>query len=225
MKKFKHDFVQAPVLNRVTNEETGKRHYALEDGTVFPSVTTVLSELPSKGLDAWRKRLGEKEANKKSQHGSNRGTALHAALEQYVRNETPTITHPVVRSLYNQVRATFNAFDNARLIETGLYSRRLFMAGTPDYIGDWNGILSVVDLKTSTKPKQEKYIWSYYCQVAAYAVMYEELFGVRPEQGVIVVAVEESPTPQLFKKPIDECFPMLVEYVQKLQEYRKTLTG
>jgi len=220
MKRFNHQLVDPPKLVQVNDLVTGKRCYGLEDGTTFPSVTTVLKELPSKGLDAWRKRLGDKEADKVSKRASDRGSALHKAVELYVRNEPSIITQPIVKSLFNQVRASFNAFDNVKVIESPLYSKRLFMAGTPDYIGEYGNILSVVDLKTSTKPKQDKYIWSYYCQVAAYAVMYEELYGIRPEQGVIVIAVEESPVPQVFKKPISECFELLVDYVKKLQEYR-----
>jgi hypothetical protein len=215
--------VAPPELIQVNDESTGKRCYGLPDGTTFPSVTTVLKELPSKGLDAWRKRVGDKEADKLSKHGMNRGTALHKVVEQYIRNEKPDISHPLVKILFNQVRASLNSLDNIRVIESPLFSRRLFMAGTPDIIGDYAGILSVVDLKTSTKTKMDKYIWSYYCQVAAYAVMYEELYGIRPEQGVIIIAVENSPIPQVFKKPIDECFVLLVDYVSKLNEYRKSL--
>ena len=219
-KLFNHQLVEPPKLIQINDTETGKRCYGLEDGTRFPSVTTVLKELPSKGLDAWRKRLGDKEADKVSKRASDRGSALHKAMEQYVRNEQPVIEQPIVKSLFNQVRNSFNAIDNVKVIESPLYSRRLFMAGTPDLIGDYNNILSVVDLKTSTRPKLDKYIWSYYCQVAAYAVMFHELYGVRPKQGVIIIAIEDSPVPQVFKKPISECFDLLVEYVEKLQEYR-----
>jgi hypothetical protein len=223
MKIFDHQLVITPELLQINDKVTGKRCYGLTDGTTFPSVTTVLGELPSKGLADWRKRVGDKEADKLSKHGMNRGSALHKAVEQYIRNEKPEISHPIVKILFNQVRASFNAFDNVKVIESPLYSRRLNMAGTPDLIGDYSGLLSVVDLKTSTKTKMDKYIWSYYCQVAAYAVMYEELYGIRPEQGVIIIAVENSPIPQVFKKSIDECFILLVDYVKKLKQYRENV--
>jgi hypothetical protein len=223
MKIFNHQLVTPPELIQINDPVTGKRCYGLPDGTTFPSVTTVLKELPSKGLDAWRKRVGDKEADRATQHGANRGSALHKVLEQYVRNEKPEIEHPIVKTLFSQVRASFNALDNIKVIESPLFSRRLFMAGTPDIIGDYSDLLSVVDLKTSTKVKQEKYIWSYYCQVAAYAVMYEELYGIRPKQGVIIIAVEQSPVPQIFKKSISECFDLLVDYVRKVNDYKKSL--
>ena len=61
------------------------RLYLTPDGESLPSVTTVLSKTKDKsGLDRWRKRVGEKTAEKIIADSSRIGTALHLFIEHYV---------------------------------------------------------------------------------------------------------------------------------------------
>ena len=57
------------------------RKYKCPNGVSYPSVTTVLSILSEDGIRAWRKRVGEVEANKISHRAATRGTAVHAIVE------------------------------------------------------------------------------------------------------------------------------------------------
>lgn len=218
---FLHDFVPPSDLRQIDDDQG--RRYALPDGTCYPSVTTILGELPNEGLAKWRQRVGDKAANKEQRRTASRGTALHTALNRYLMNEPVTINTSLVQMLFKQVRPTLNALGRIRLLEQPLYSHKLRMAGTPDCVADWSDVLSVVDFKTSNRPKQERYLTGYYCQVGAYAHMFNERYGVLPEQGVIVVAVEESPVPQVFRRPINECFDLLKDYVRRLTAWRKSL--
>ena len=70
--------------------------HTTEDGRVYehpverknyPSITTVLSILSEAGIKAWRKRVGEEEANKISYRASQRGTAVHELIEKYIDND------------------------------------------------------------------------------------------------------------------------------------------
>ena len=66
----------------------GKRFYQVtKDNKVIatlPSVTTVMGEMSDKsGLEKWKKRVGEKEANRISQLSMNRGTIMHRQIELY----------------------------------------------------------------------------------------------------------------------------------------------
>ena len=56
------------------------------EGVKYPSITTVLSILSQAGIQAWRKRVGEEEANRISHRASTRGTAVHAIVEDYLNN-------------------------------------------------------------------------------------------------------------------------------------------
>jgi genome maintenance exonuclease 1 len=66
----------------------GKRHYCLPDGSKVPSVTTILDRTkPQEAREAlanWKKRVGEQQAQAITTEAANRGTRMHAYLEQYV---------------------------------------------------------------------------------------------------------------------------------------------
>jgi len=63
MKKFIHrdDVGDFEIPDRV--EKDGKRYYLTPDGNYYPSITSILSQQENLGLEAWKERVGEKEAN------------------------------------------------------------------------------------------------------------------------------------------------------------------
>ncbi len=69
-------------------QENGLRFYQVTEGSKIvaklPSVTTILGETKDKsGLDKWRKRVGEKEADRISNLSMSRGTIMHRLIELY----------------------------------------------------------------------------------------------------------------------------------------------
>lgn len=194
--------------------------YVKPDGTSYMSVTTLLKQLPNEGLEQWKRRVGPKQAAKISKEATVRGTALHSAAEGYLRNTPLVITDPLKKAAFSQIVPLLDRIDNIRLIETALYSDQLRLAGTPDCIADFDSELSIIDFKTSTRIKEEKYVQSYYMQLAAYAYMFKQHYGILPRWGVIIMSVDESSQPQFFKKPIPECFKLLSGYVKDLNNYR-----
>ena len=73
-------------LKRV--HKNGQRFYQVSEGQdvvgLFPSITTVLSGTSDKtGLEEWRKRVGEEEADRISKLSMNRGTVMHRLIELY----------------------------------------------------------------------------------------------------------------------------------------------
>jgi genome maintenance exonuclease 1 len=73
-------------INR--REIGGLRFYEVSDDNkiigLFPSITTVLGQTKDQsGLDKWKKRVGEYEANRISTLSMNRGTVMHRLLELY----------------------------------------------------------------------------------------------------------------------------------------------
>ena len=75
-------------IKRVYKKD-GRRYYEVKDGNktviaTLPSVTTVMGSMSDKsGLDAWRKRVGEEEADRISNLSMNRGTIMHRLIELY----------------------------------------------------------------------------------------------------------------------------------------------
>ena len=65
----------------------GVRHYGVDDQTIYPSVTSVISHQSRDRIAAWRAKVGVEAANKKSKRATTRGTRCHRVWEVCLRNE------------------------------------------------------------------------------------------------------------------------------------------
>lgn len=63
-------------------EINGERFYVQDDGTIAPSVTTVLGIIRQPFLEEWRGRVGNANAERIVREACDIGDAVHAALEQ-----------------------------------------------------------------------------------------------------------------------------------------------
>lgn len=177
----------------------GKRYYTLEDGTRLPSVTTVLGAQKKDAIMKWRKRVGEEEANRVSKKATGRGTAVHSLCEDYLNNKKINMGMPDAYEMFLSIKPLLNRINNIHYQECALWSKQLGMAGRVDCIGEFDGVLSVIDFKTSKKVKTEAHIEDYFWQTTAYALMYEEMIGTPIDDIVIIMAVEDD-QPLVFKQ-------------------------
>jgi len=193
MKTFiHHDFGK---LDRDTKPD-GTRLYKTPSGKSYPSVTTVTGLHTKKGIMEWRKRVGEAEANRISGKASARGTRIHSLCESYLRSE-PCEPDMFDKELFESISQWLGDINNIHALEDPLYSDHLEVAGTVDCIAEFQGKLSVIDFKTSSKPKDRDDIHQYFMQTAAYAVAFEERTGIPIGRLVIIMAVDND-DPRLF---------------------------
>lgn len=177
----------------------GKRHYCLPDGSKVPSVTTILdktkSEEKKKVLADWRKSVGEERAQQITTEAANRGTRMHAYLEQYVLTEDmkPLPSNPYAHpSWFMAAEVILNGLKNVDEfwgVEVPLYYSGLY-AGTTDCLGLWKGKPAILDFKQSNKPKKREWIEDYFLQLAAYAQAHDHMHGTNIDTGVILMAVQ-----------------------------------
>lgn len=211
------DYVeQTTVLPEVdTITIKNKRWYETPNGT-YPSVTTILGHEEKPWLNDWKNMLGEKKANKETKRCSKRGEAVHLMSELYLKNvPIEEVTKGQERSniqLFNMIKLAFNKrINNIRAQEVGLWSDQLMLAGRVDCIAEYDGVLSVIDFKTSNNDKDEKMIQDYLLQCTAYALMYTELYGEPIDDIVVIIAVENGLMPLVYKKKIDDYIePLMV---------------
>jgi genome maintenance exonuclease 1 len=208
---FQHNWLPKIEMKRVTDEQTGKRLYTTPEGKRYPSVTTVLSQHSAAGIQAWRARVGEAEANRISSYAAKRGTRIHALCESFLKNEPVVIENPVHREMFESLKPELEKIDNVRALEHGLYSNYLRLAGTVDCIADYRGRPCVIDFKTSRKLKNRDQIQSYFMQTSAYAIMAEERHGLSIPWMVILIMVDDS-APQVFIEHRDDWADCLLEY-------------
>jgi genome maintenance exonuclease 1 len=200
-----------PDLKSETHTD-GKRYYTLEDGSRLPSVTTVLGALKKEAIMKWRKRVGEEAANAISRKASGRGTNVHTLCERYLNNESLGEIMPDAKEMFYSIKPLLNRINNIHYQEQALWSKQLGMAGRVDCIAEFDGVLSVIDFKTSKRIKLSGDIEDYYWQTTAYALMYEELIGVPINNLVIIMAVENE-QPLLFKQNTQDHIDGLVKAI------------
>lgn len=211
--------VEFPELETV--ELDGKRHYITPSGNYYPSITTVLSLQSKAGIDRWKKRIGEKEAEKQSYQASVRGTYMHYIIEDYLKNDYNPLKyseHPLSQFLFGICKQDINRINNIHAQEIPLYSDKLKIAGRCDCIAEFDGILSIIDFKTSKKEKEEKYILNYFVQESAYAAMYYELTGIPIKQIVTIISTECGSSQVFVKNDIMYYMKFLIKYID---QYKK----
>ena len=208
-------------LPKLTRETTPQgRKYFTPEGNSYPSITTVLSILSKDKIQEWRKKVGEAEANKISQQASVRGTAVHQLAEDYLNNKEDWKKGAMPSNLFsfNHIKPILDKnINNIYMQEAFLYSDRLSTAGQVDCIAEYEGKLSIIDFKTSRKPKKEEWITNYFIQTAFYAAAFYERTGLKAKQGVVIITVDGS-EPQVFKVNTFDYLPHFMAVREKYKE-------
>ena len=172
----------------------GSRHYNLE-GSNLPSVTSILkatqSEEDKAAIDAWKERVGHKEADRIKNEASSRGSSMHSYIEQFLlgkfnldlldeENKSKKMALEIIdNGLKNKLTEIWGA--EATVYYPGKY------AGTADCIGVYEGKETILDFKQSNKPKKEEYIEDYFLQIGAYSLAHNTVHNSKITQGVILI--------------------------------------
>ena len=215
---FNHKPVELTEMESVTTDSG--RKYKTPEGVNYPSITTVLSILSRDSIAKWRKRVGEAEANKISTRASGRGTRVHEIIEKYINNEEDYrngYTPDIIQSFIDIRHILDNRIGTVYAMEAPLYSDHLGVAGRVDCVAEFDGKLSIIDFKTSMKPKRIEWIKNYFMQESAYAIMWEERTGMPIVQLVTIISVDNS-EPQVFIEHRDNWVRTLRETIAQYNE-------
>jgi hypothetical protein len=229
MKIFNHVGLIEPIeMNTVMIE--GRRYYNTPTGNKHKSVTTVISNNAKKQevLAKWRARVGKEKAQQISSRAATRGNRYHKLAENYMNNEhddTLYREYPLVWIMFDSSRKILDNINNIYLQEAALYSDFLGIAGRVDCIAEYNGVLSIIDFKTSAEEKKEEYLYDYYVQETAYACMLQELYDVKVKQLVTIIACENGDTQVSIQPVKKEYFVKLQEYIREYEEKYEGSTG
>ena len=224
---FNHVELDLPSLSRQLID--GVRYYNVKDVEELlklVSITSVISNYKKEFFDAWRKRVGEDVADKKTRRATSRGTDTHTLIEHWLKNEDLPTVQPLSEMLFKIAKPALARIDNIHSLEGALYSRYLGIAGTVDCIAEFDGELAIIDFKTSEKPKPRKWIDGYFVQCCAYACMLHELTGLSVKKFVIIMACENGDVEIYEERDKGKYLKILVEYIEKfvndkLTEYSK----
>lgn len=225
-KTFTHRPVKLDYENLLCETAETGRTYQTPAGKKYPSITSVLGVLSADSIRAWRARVGEEEANKISSRAANRGEAVHTLVERCLKNEviSPAGIMPHILAGFLSIRSHLEEHvDNIALQEKPLYSDHLGVAGRVDLIAEYDGKLSIIDIKTSKRQKTRDDIHSYFMQEAGYAIMFEERTGIPVTRLVTIMTVDNVPEPLIFKEHRDNWAKPLINTIAEYR--RKKLFG
>jgi len=183
-----------------------KRHYVLEgfpnvpEGTVLPSVTTVLSSMAPVGkimaLMNWRKKIGEELARKRTRLAADRGTWLHSVLEDAMQGED--VEHhlkqkPDWAPYFEVVEPFLELINKPLLAESAVAwwdeSLRIGVSGTQDLLAQMTGgKIALIDWKSSYKEKPDYQLADYKKQLGAYSLALESMYGLDIDEAWCVIA-------------------------------------
>ncbi len=191
---FKHVDLNLPKLSRETID--GVRYYSVPDEEELlrlVSITSVTSHFNKEIFVNWRKKVGNEEADRITKAATTRGTDMHTLTEHYLKNDQvlPEVP-PISDFLFKISKGELNKIDNIHSLEGALYSKQLGIAGTVDCIAEYDGELSIIDFKTSKKPKPREWIEHYFVQAMAYGCMLYELKNISVKKLVIIMACENG---------------------------------
>lgn len=184
------------VKKAIADHIEGRRQYQLKDGTVVPSVTTVLNLVARPGLVPWAWDLGRQgvDLHRYQQETSAIGRLAHSFALESVGGMKPNL------KLYSQfqIEKAKNSLGSWRawlknhelkpiMVEQPLVSKTYEYGGTPDYYGLIDGQLGILDLKTGP----ETYLDQWY-QIAGYWGLIHEAKRACKTYQLIRIGRDES---------------------------------
>ena len=202
--------------------KNGKRVYETPSGTT-PSVTTILSKTKDQtGLNEWKKRVGEQEAQRIVTEAAGVGTALHNNLEKFLAGEKRVPGNNLVHVQANKmadiiIENGIADVDEVWGIEQGLYYPEMY-SGTTDLCGVYKGHPSIMDFKQTNKPKKKEWVDDYYLQMAAYATAHNKVYGTDIREGHIFMCSRDLQYQQFDLWP-DEFDYWADQWLDRVAEY------
>tara|TARA_X000001036_G_scaffold140087_1_gene132846 strand:+ start:503 stop:1186 length:684 start_codon:yes stop_codon:yes gene_type:complete len=203
----------------------GSRHYNL-GGSNLPSVTSILkatqSEEDKAAIEAWKERVGHKEAERIKNEASSRGSSMHSYIEQFLlgkfnldlldeENKSKKMAVEIIdNGLKNKLTEIWGA--EATVYYPGKY------AGTADCIGVYEGKETILDFKQSNKPKKEEYIEDYFLQIGAYSLAHNTVHNSKITQGVILICTVDRLF-QDFKIEENELKNYQNKFLEKVEQF------
>lgn len=222
MKRFDHEFVN--IIGEIQSIETPEgRRYTTPEGR-FPSVTTVTGWKKRAFFAKWRRDNPDE-----SRRVLARGTRLHSIIESYIRNDLTTtgLAESVGTSevdMFIAMQEDINRIGKVLAIEVPLWSAKVGLAGRTDCIGEFDGIPSVIDFKSSSNPKSESAIQDYFMQATAYSLMWEDRTGIRLPQIAIIIGVESEGMAQVFTANPRDHVEALVDAIRHYRSEQEVLS-
>ena len=174
----------------IRHDENDFRYYSHDD-SIYASATTLLDSMQDK---SWMQyvNLSLEALLDRRNTAAKIGTAVHRALYEKLSGLNVTKLDLIASAHVLQISEHLNKISNVRGLEKIMKSDTLKIAGTADVIAEYDGVSSVIDFKTTRKPRYGKRRDVWYLQAAMYAFMHYEETNFVTSQIVIIESCEDG---------------------------------
>lgn len=164
------------------------RHFHIDD-VCYPSVTTIINIKPKPWLDKWREKHGDAFCDAVVKEANTVGTEFHSIAEHLVNRVNVAPSTPQLAGMAASLKVWLSQHQIIPEVqEHAVYSVVHQYQGTLDFIGTLNGILVVIDWKSSNTIYEDMGL-----QLVAYARAFEERTGLKIKTGWIVQVSKKPP--------------------------------
>lgn len=206
------------------------RFYEVGRDKRYPSVTTILSNTKTdkteKSLSNWKKRIGEDKAKSVFDNACLRGTATHSLCEAYLKGEPLDLSYEPVIPYWESIQPTLSEISHWDYLEQPVHHDKYRYAGTLDCYGTFRGIPNtLIDFKTSDKPKKVEYITDYFIQTVAYSAAVKNIFGVETNQSAVIIGLPDKKA-QVFvldKRTMLDYWPLWLDRINRFYNRHQDL--
>jgi len=204
-KRFIHVDKTWQIEDLKTVTEDNGRWYNSPVGNL-PSVTTVTGWEKSEFFKKWRKDNPEE-----SKRVLSRGNLLHKTIEDYINNKDIDLNELPINEakLFLNIKPLVDRIDNVYELEVPLWSESTMLAGRADCIAEYDGKLSIIDFKGSTRPKRKEDILNYFMQATAYSIAWQERTSIPIDNIVILISCDGGQVQEFEGNPIHYAKPLL----------------
>lgn len=187
---------------QTTEDSTGLRHYLTPQG-LLPSVTSILSR-----TSAWAGQGASPAAMAARARGRLFHAEMQARLEQGEEGQSP---------YFSSLTSFWPRLGEIWLVEGPLWHSQGF-AGTVDCVAEVDGVLSVIDWKTTDEPRSPESVIDPHLQVAAYRAALREIYGLDVPQTLIVFAPAVGEAQVM---PADDPDARYADFLARLLRFRQ----
>ena len=219
------------VLKSMTFNYNPRYEYSWPEDRLL-SPTRVLDMTSDKSfLEAWKKRVGAKEADRIVKRSIAIGKNMHSYLEYNIKGEKPILLHKykkTARILGNLIlkKGLKDKLEEYWGLEAHVHFSDHYR-GIIDLVGIYEGEPCVIDFKQKRSSQRREWVSDYFTQVAAYGMAHNKMFGTKIKKGVVLIATHKGDFQRFivksseWKKHCSDFLKRLRECMKNVQEIGK----
>jgi len=169
--------------------------------------------------------MGSQSADRIRDVSAMRGTAMHRYLEAYIdgsgHKDLTSIGKEAEPMAKKIIESGLGELDEVWGQEVTLYYPGLY-AGATDIVGIYEGKPAIIDFKQTNKPKKREWILDYFCQLGAYCMAHNYVYGTKIQSGIILMCSKDLLF-QRFEVEGKEFVKHQHEFLRKVDQYYKNV--